>query len=243
MIEPAWTFDWPLQDKVGALMTTRVGGLSASPYDSNNLGIYVGDKRAADNRLQLKVKHQLPSEPLWLKQVHGVQCLHAKELSNESEADAVWTDAPEQVLAIQTADCLPVVFASEDGKVVAAAHAGWRGLAHGVLENTLSALPVAANKVHCCLGVAIGPCCFEVGAEVRAAFVDQNKQNAEAFTQCANGKWLADLYLLARYKLQRAGVAAVYGGGACSACDHQRFFSYRRDGGTTGRMATLVWRR
>lgn len=222
-------------------MTCREGGLSQPPYDSNNVGIYVGDAQAQANRLRLVDELQLPNQPLWLKQVHGVECVRAQGLSNESEADAVWTDIPGQVLAIQTADCLPVLFADRQGKAVAAAHAGWRGLAGGVLENTLAAMPVEAADVVCWMGAAIGPCCFEVGAEVRSAFVVANPADVRAFTVSAKDKWLSDLYQLAELRLQRAGVTSIFGEGLCAACDSERFFSYRRDNGVTGRMAALIW--
>lgn len=234
--------NWPLQGGVGALMTCRTGGASQPPYRSNNLGLYVGDAHTELNRRQLLHRYRLPSEPLWLKQVHAVGCSDARGLAAESEVDAVWTSQPGQVLAIQTADCLPVLFADRQGQVVAAAHAGWRGLLGGVLEHTLAAMPVQAAEVYCWLGAAIGPCCFEVGEEVRAAFVDAHSCDKRGFTAAAGGRWMADLYLLARRRLEGAGVVGVYGGGLCTACDSQRFFSYRRDQGVTGRMATLVWR-
>lgn len=222
-------------------MTCREGGLSQPPYDSNNVGIYVGDAQAQANRLRLVDELQLPKQPLWLKQVHGVECVHAQGLSNEAEADAVWTNTPGQVLVIQTADCLPVLFADRQGKTVAAAHAGWRGLAGGVLENTLAQMAVDPADVICWLGAAIGPCCFEVGAEVRAAFIDQNPTDAIAFKEGGKGKWFADLYQLAKQRLHRAGVTQVFGGDLCASCDNKRFFSYRRDKGVTGRMASLIW--
>ena len=223
------------------MMTSRKGGLSQPPYDSNNVGIYVGDPQAQANRLRLVEELHLPNHPLWLKQVHGLECVYAQGLSNETEADAVWTDIPGQVLAIQTADCLPVLFAERNGQAVAAAHAGWRGLAGGVLENTLAQMPVKPADVSCWLGAAIGPCCFEVGAEVRAAFIDQNPTDAIAFTEGTPGKWFADLYLLAKQRLHRAGVTQIYGDDQCASCDSERFFSYRRDKGVTGRMASLIW--
>lgn len=237
----ALSADWPLTDWVGALMTTRAGGASAAPFGSNNLGIYVGDVQASHNRDGLQALLALPGEPLWLRQVHGTDCLYGPETVQEAECDAVWTDKPHQVLAVQTADCLPVLFAGREGRAVAAAHAGWRGLRAGVLENTLASLPVPASEVMCWLGVSIGACCFEVGAEVRTAFVAEDPAAAAAFRAGQDGKWMADLYALARLRLQRAGVAGVWGGGACTSCDAEQFFSYRRDAGQTGRMATLVW--
>lgn len=222
-------------------MTCREGGLSQPPYDSHNVGVYVGDTQAQANRLRLVDKLQLPGQPLWLKQVHGVECVHAQGLRDEAEADAVWTDTPGQVLAIQTADCLPVLFVERQAKTIAAAHAGWRGLAGGVLENTLAQMSVDPVDVSCWLGAAIGPCCFEVGEEVRAAFINQNPTDAIAFTEGAKDKWLADLYQLAKLRLRRAGVTQIFGGDLCAACDSKRFFSYRRDKGVTGRMASLIW--
>lgn len=243
MTAPCLRPEWPPVEHVGAAMTLRAGGLSPAPFDSNNLGLYVGDARAADNRRQLAAALALPAEPLWLRQVHGTACPPAQALAPEAEADATWSERPGQVLAVQTADCLPVLFAAAGGRAVAAAHAGWRGLLDGVLENTLAAMPVAAADVHCWLGAAIGPCCFEVGDEVRAAFAARGDDVAVAFVETGRGKWLADLYALARGRLHAAGVRSIHGGGLCTACDRERFFSYRRDGGQTGRMATLIWRR
>ncbi len=232
--------DWPVTNRVGAMMTSRLGGRSESPFDSNNLRIYVGDEAAEKNRRALRTSLNLPGEPLWLQQVHGTECVSA-DTAGETQADAAWTDQPGRVIAIQTADCLPVLFADRDGRAVAAAHAGWRGLCDGVLESTLASLPVPANDVHCWLGVSIGACCFEVGAEVRAAFVARHRDHADAFQPGDGDKWMADLYQLARLSLQRAGVAGVWGGVGCTACEVDRYFSYRRDKGATGRMASLIW--
>ncbi len=233
--------NWSLTTDVNALMTCRQGGKSAGGYQSNNLGIYVGDEHAPDNRRALVETLKLPNEPLWLKQVHGTACHYAAGLKKEFQSDAVWTDVPGQVLAIQTADCLPVVFADKNASVVAAAHAGWRGLAGGVLENTLAAMPVKPEQIHVWLGAAIGPCCFEVGDEVRSAFVDEHPEDSTAFVPATGGKWMADLYQLARARLYRHGVTTVAGESACTSCELQRYYSYRRDAGLTGRMATLIW--
>lgn len=236
--------DWPLPPGIHALTTTREGGVSVGPYASLNLGDHVGDDpvAVAANRHRLAV--QLPASPVWLRQVHGTAVYRLSAgLSPEApapEADAAWTDAPARVCAIMTADCLPVLLASADGRAVGAAHAGWRGLQAGVLDAVVAAMGGGAGLT-AWLGPAIGPQAFEVGDEVRAAFVAVDGGAAVAFVAASPGKWLADLALLARRRLHRAGVAAVYGGGECTFRDASRYFSYRRDG-VTGRMATLIWR-
>ena len=231
--------DWPAPAQVRTLQTLRGGGCSRAPWDSFNLGDHVGDDPAmvAANRAALRVN--LPAEPLWLKQVHGALAVDA---SNPAaiEADASFTRQSGTVCAVMTADCLPVLFCDHAGTVVAAAHAGWRGLAGGVLEATLAAMAVPADQVLAWLGPAIGPSAFEVGDEVRAAFLVDDPASAAAFVAHAPGKWLADIYALARRRLQRAGVHAIHGGDVCTVTESERFFSYRRDG-ITGRMATLIW--
>lgn len=232
------TPNWPAPPNVRALITTRTGGVSHGPYASMNPADHVGDdpQAVAANRALLRA--QLPGEPFWLKQVHGDAVAEAG--SGPVEADACIARAAKQVCAVLTADCLPVLFAASDGSVVAAAHAGWRGLCAGVLERTVAAMGVPGPQVLAYLGPAIGPRAFEVGPEVREAFMAQDASAAAAFAPQANGKYLADLYLLARRRLGLAGVTQVYGGGECTYSDAERFFSYRRDG-ATGRMAALVW--
>ena len=232
--------DWPAPANVRALQTLRTGGCSPAPWDSFNLGDHVGDDfpRVAANRAALRAL--LPADPLWLKQVHGTAVVDAGFSARTVEADAAFVRQPGRVCAVMTADCLPVLFCDRAGSVVAAAHAGWRGLAAGVLEATISEMGVAAAELMAWLGPAIGPQRFEVGDEVRAAFLVHDRAVESAFVPQDQGKWLADIYQLARQRLQVAGVASICGGDCCTVSDPSRFFSYRRDG-VTGRMATLIW--
>lgn len=231
--------DWPAPPTVQAVSTTRLGGVSRMPYDSFNLGSRTGDDPAAvaENRRRLRIELGLPAEPSWLRQVHGARCLRAGS-AQDAEADASWTDRPGGVCAVQTADCLPVLLCRRDGSAVAAVHAGWRGLAAGVIESAASNLGEGERMAW--LGPAIGPDSFEVGAELREAFLARHTENAAAFRPQAGGKWLCDLYGLARLALRRVGIEAIYGGGADTLADPARFYSYRRER-TTGRMATLIW--
>lgn len=231
--------DWPAPPSVKSLMTTREGGASGAPWASFNLGDHVGDDpaRVAANRARLR--ERLPAEPGWLRQVHSARVVELGRDAN-LEADASFTREQEQVCAVLTADCLPVLFCDRAGSVVAAAHAGWRGLAGGVLEATVAAMRVDPGEILAWMGAAIGPAAFEVGDEVRGNFVGQHPEAASAFVPHGPGKWLADLYRLARVRLESAGVRAVYGGGRCTFSEKEVFFSYRRDG-VTGRMASLVW--
>ena len=243
MIEPQFILpDWPAPANVRAAVTTRIGGVSHAPYDSFNLATHVGDDPAAvrANRASLRSALALPSEPLWLKQVHGITVVDAAQGGVEPEADGAYATQPGAVCVVLTADCLPVLLCNRAGTKVAALHAGWRGLAGGVIEAGVRALGVPGSELLAWLGPAIGPQAFEVGPEVRAAFVQQDAQAAQAFRAAREGKYLADIYLLARQRLQRLGVAAVYGGGFCTVTDSTRFFSYRRDG-ACGRMAALIW--
>ena len=234
--------DWPAPANVKALITTRSGGVSLGPYASMNPAGHVGDDTQAVLRNRALLRAHLPQEPHWLQQVHGTQVLQVTlDARDALEADAAVTDIPNQVCAVLTADCLPVLFCAEDGSAVAVAHAGWRGLAAGVLERAVQAMALPGARVLAYLGPAIGPRAFEVGAEVRAAFMAVESQAAQAF-QAIEGsdKYLADLYLLARQRLAHAGVVRVYGGDFCTYSEPERFFSYRRDG-ATGRMAALMW--
>jgi YfiH family protein len=232
--------DWPAPANVRALQTLRSGGCSPAPWNSFNLGDHVGDDPAhvAANRAALRA--HLPAEPLWLQQVHGNATVEAKKWPKSKTADASYSQQPGAVCAVMTADCLPVLFCDRAGTVVAAAHAGWRGLAGGVLEATIAGMAVPANQLLAWLGPAIGPQCFEVGDEVRTAFVADDAGAAACFVAKVPGKWLADIYELARRRLQRAGVVAICGGDRCTVSEPERFFSYRRDG-VTGRQATLIW--
>ncbi|GGU72085.1 laccase domain protein [Pseudomonas laurentiana] len=231
--------DWPAPAVVKACVTTRAGGVSQAPYDSLNLGDHVGDEPAAvaENRQRLTAEYAI--QPAWLKQVHGVVVAHA-DPGVIAEADASWTDTPVVACTVMTADCLPALFCDRAGTRVAAAHAGWRGLANGVLEATLDSLQVDPRDVLVWLGPAIGPAAFEVGAEVRDAFMATHPETAQAFVPGDKpGKYMADIYALARLRLAARGVTAVYGGGFCTFND-PRFYSYRRNPGT-GRFASLVW--
>ncbi|MGG7647493.1 peptidoglycan editing factor PgeF [Pseudomonas sp. ES4] len=231
--------DWPAPAGVKACVTTRAGGVSLAPFDSLNLGDHVDDspETVAENRRRLTDHFSI--QPAWLKQVHGIAVAHA-DPSLTATADASWTATPGIACTAMTADCLPALFCDRVGTRVAAAHAGWRGLAAGVLEATLDSLAVPPEEVLVWLGPAIGPQAFEVGPEVREIFVEQLPEAAKAFVPSQNaGKFMADIYELARLRLATRGVTAVYGGGFCTVTD-PRFFSYRRSP-RTGRFASLVW--
>jgi YfiH family protein len=235
--------------RIGALSTTRGGGVSHAPYDDGmgggglNLGMHVGDRPEDVLRNRALLRASLPGEPAWLTQVHGTTVLDAAKVADAPEADAcIATDAG-VVCAVQTADCLPVLFCDARAAVIGAAHAGWRGLAGGVLENTIARMRSAgAGEIFAWMGPAIGPACFEVGPEVFAIFTARNAamQNTFAPVQDRPGKYFADIYALARSVLESAGVVHVSGGGLCTFTDDRRFYSYRRDK-TTGRMASLIW--
>jgi len=216
--------------------------MSQKPYDTFNLASHVGDdpRAVAANRAHLREALKLPAEPVWLKQVHGVQVVDVTNAGNEPEADGSYASKPGAMCAVLTADCLPVLLCDRQGAKVAALHAGWRGLAGGVIEAGVKALNVPGGELLVWLGPAIGPETLEVGEEVCAAFVRLDPAAERAFRQQAGGKFLADIYLLARQRLAALGVTAVYGGGMCTVRDRERFYSYRRDG-ATGRMASLIW--
>lgn len=231
--------DWPAPGRVKACVTTRVGGVSLAPFDSLNLGDHVGDDPAAVAENRRRLTDHFAITPAWLQQVHGIAVVEA-DPTQVATADASWTATPGIACAAMTADCLPVLFCNRAGTRVAAAHAGWRGLVSGVLEATLDSLAVPADEVLAWLGPAIDPQAFEVGPEVREAFIAQLPQAAQAFVPSHNaGKFLADIYALARLRLATRGVTAVYGGGLCTVTD-PRFFSYRRNP-RTGRFASLIW--
>lgn len=232
--------DWPAPANVRALSTTRTGGVSAGPYASLNLGDHVGDDPAAVAENRARIRRHLPAEPLWLKQVHLANVADADRASGVPEADASVARSKGKVCAVLTADCLPLLLCDRAGTVVAAAHAGWRGLAGGVIEATVKSMAVSPNAVLAWLGPAIGPSAFEVGGEVREAFLAFDPAAEAAFVAKGGGKWLADIFLLARQRLAKLGVNSVHGGGQCTFTDSQRFYSYRRDG-ATGRMASLAW--
>ncbi|MBT9540340.1 peptidoglycan editing factor PgeF [Thiobacillus sp.] len=230
--------DWPAPPHVKSRMTTREGGVSGAPWTAFNLGDHVGDDMAHVAANRARLRQQLPSEPGWLKQIHSAKVVEAG--AGVPEADASFTRQAGSVSVVLTADCLPVLFCDRAGSVVAAAHAGWRGLADGVLEATVAAMQVPSGEILAWMGAAIGPQVFEVGDEVRQAFVARHPEAAHAFIPHAPGKWLADIYQLARIRLNHVGVQAVYGGGRCTYTETDSFFSYRRDG-VTGRMASLIW--
>lgn len=247
MADPGWLeADWPAPPGVRAGTVLRCAdGVSAPPFGPMNLGAHCGDDPAAvrENRHRLRPWLRLPGEPAWLKQVHGtaVARIGPADFEAPPEADAAVTDLPGRVLAILSADCLPVVFATRDGAEIAAAHAGWRGLAAGVLEATVAAMRAPPDQVLAWLGPAAGPERYEVGDEVRKAFVAADPAAAAAFVPTRPGHWRMDLFALARRRLARAGLAEVHGGGQCTISDEARFHSHRRDG-RGGRLATLVWK-
>ncbi len=231
--------DWPAPARVKTCVTTRAGGVSLAPYDSLNLGEHVGDEPVAVAKNRQRLLSQLGCKPAWLCQVHGVAVVEATP-DQVAEADASWTATPGIACAVMTADCLPALFCDRAGSRVAAAHAGWRGLAAGVLEATLDTLAIAPEDTLVWLGPAIGPQAFEVGAEVREAFLSQHAQAEQAFSASHNpGRYMADIYQLARIRLAARGVTAIYGGDFCTYND-PRFYSYRR-AAQTGRFASLIW--
>lgn len=239
-MRPEWiTPDWPAPERVKACMTTRQGGVSLAPYARFNPATHVGDDPAAVAENRRLLRAMLPSEPLWLNQVHGSGVARFPA-SGIPEADAAVARETGQVCVVLTADCLPVLFCDLEGTVVAAAHAGWRGLAGGVLERTLEAMAVPPHRVMAWLGAAIGPDAFEVGPEVRDVFAVQHPDAARAFRPGQGDRLWADIYALARLRLAAAGVERVYGGGLCTLTDSERFYSFRREG-RTGRMASLIW--
>jgi polyphenol oxidase len=260
------TPDWPAPPGVRAAFTLRTGGVSVAPYDSLNLGASIGDspEAVAENRRRVRERLGLPGEPIWLEQVHGVGVvelgsgapgsraagptaladatsggpLASPALPPTGDASVAWEAG--NVCAIRVADCMPVLFAARDGSAVAAAHAGWRGLAGGVLETTVRRLGIPASQLIAWMGPAIGPANFEVGDEVRAAFTATDVDAASAFVANARGRWQCDLYALARRRLTAIGVSGIYGSGWCTFAESERFFSYRRSG-QCGRMAALIW--
>ena len=259
--------DWPAPAKVRAVSTTRLGGVSTGVYASLNLGLHVGDvvESVAENRRRLCAELDLHKQPRWLKQMHGAHVATIGHLKNplsptaagergrvrgsaqatqagnlDATADAAITQSTDAACVIMTADCLPVLFCERTGRTVAAAHAGWRGLAAGVLEATVAAMRAPAEDILAWLGPAIGALAYEVGDEVHTALVRAQADAEQAFEPARPGKWMCDLYLIASQRLRRAGVHRIYGGGFCTYADRERFFSYRRDG-ECGRMATLIW--
>jgi YfiH family protein len=243
------TPEWPAPPNVRAAFTLRSGGVSGPPFDTLNLGAHVGDdpQAVAQNRRLLDVALRLPVEPAWMEQVHGIEVLDLDQPRSSvrtaglAGADASFTRRQGRVCVVQVADCLPVLLSARDGSVVAAVHAGWRGLAAGVLEATVRDLAIDPGMLIAWLGPAIGPARFEVGDEVRRAFLAHDAAASSAFIANARGRWQCDLAALARARLAALGITAVFGGNWCTYTDALRFFSYRRDG-RCGRMAALIWR-
>lgn len=233
--------DWPVKSSIHAATSLRSGGVSQSPFDSFNLALHVNDdpEKVYQNRQLLSKMLQLPAEPIWLEQVHGHQAIKAEQGGSIKKADASYTGKANIVCAVLTADCLPILLASHDGAKIAAIHAGWRGLLSGVIANTINA--IGTINITAWLGPAIGANCFEVGKEVKDAFVNKSAKFNAAFTEKDKNKYLADIYKLATIELASVGIKQIYGGNFCTVTDKELFYSYRRDG-ETGRMATLIWR-
>ena len=238
------TPNWPAPRNIRCITTTRMGGHSKKEYASLNLGGHVQDdfNNVEKNRALVKEDLQLPNDPVWLEQVHGSKVLElGNTMPKNNTYDAAYTKEANIVCAVLTADCLPVAFCDQAGEHIAVAHAGWRGLVNGVLENTLQAMPVENNRIMCWLGPAIRPDKFEVGEEVLEQFVSIDKQNQNSFIEKSNGKYLANIYQLAKNILAKYNIQEVYGGEHCTFSESDTFYSYRRDG-ETGRMTTLIWK-
>ena len=241
MTKPGWiAADWPAPAHVKAGTTTREGGVSKGHYTSFNLAQHVDDDISAvlQNRRYLAELLGLSSEPQWLTQVHG--CDVSTTENPLTEADAKVTSGTDEVCVVMTADCLPVLFCDHAGTCVAAAHAGWRGLASGVIEHTLENMPANRDQILAWLGPAIGPEAFEVGSEVKNVFLKKSTDFDVAFKPSSKDKWLMDIYQAARIQLKQLGVENVYGGDFCTYTDVKRFYSFRREK-QTGRMASLIW--
>ncbi|RVU86270.1 peptidoglycan editing factor PgeF [Leucothrix sargassi] len=238
------TPNWPAPANVKAVMTTRKGGFSQAPFDSMNLGDHVSDDPlvVSKNRSKLMADLQLPNRPVWLTQVHGTNVVSYGTAKDHDEADAIIGSHAGDVCAIMTADCLPVIFCDRSGNEIAAAHAGWRGLAASVLEQTMDRMHFENKDILVWMGAAISQSAFEVGDEVKEVFIADNPDAQRAFKAHTEGKWLADIYQLARMRLIQAGVQPenIYGGEHCTYTDTENFYSYRREN-RTGRMATLIW--
>ncbi|WP_036303533.1 peptidoglycan editing factor PgeF [Methylotenera sp. L2L1] len=242
------TPNWPAPVNVKALQTTRIGGVSVAPYSSLNLGAHVQDDPLAVTKNRQLLSPYLPSEPVWVNQVHGVDVIDATTSTCLQNADASFTTKPNVVCVTMTADCLPVLLCDKKGTIVAAVHAGWRGLCDGVIEAAVNKMQVSPSDVLVWLGPAIGPDAFEVGGDVREQFIEKDSQAALAFksigNQNADDKWLCNLYLLAKQRLNNIGVTALYGASVnedfCTYTDEAHFFSFRRDN-VTGRMASMIW--
>lgn len=236
---------WQAPSNIHAFTTTRTGGVSVAPFDSLNLGDHVQDDptAVAENRKRLVIEKNLPNSPLYLTQTHSTRVLRLPYEGDDLEADATYTNQPNQVCLVMTADCLPVIFTSKDGKEVAAAHAGWRGLCDGILENTVKEFECEPNEIiaHLCPGISQKA--FQVGKEVIDQFCEFDPQAIEAFIEdkSTSGKFLGNLYQIATQRLNKLGITEITGGDHCTYTEEDKFFSYRRNG-KTGRIATLIWR-
>ena len=235
------TPDWPVAEHIHAASTLRTGGVSLAEFSSLNPAEHVNDRpeHVLENRQYIRNMLVLPAEPAWLKQTHSTQVVCAEQVVASTEADASYTTKKNVVCTVLTADCLPVLLCDQQGTTIAAIHGGWRGLLNGIIENALVKMP--NTEILAWLGPAIGAQCFQVGDDVRNAFITKSGQFSSAFKQQEKGKYLADIYQIARILLNNAGVTQIYGGDFCTVTDRERFFSYRRDG-QTGRMATLIWK-
>lgn len=235
--------DWPAPASIRAAATTRQGGVSTGAYASLNLNYGNGDRLDAvtENRRRVYQALDIPA-PIWLQQVHGATVVDAASLSESVAADSCYSRQPQRVCGVQTADCLPVLFCDQAATVVAAAHAGWRGLVRGVLPATVQAMACPPSQLLAWLGPAIGPHAFEVGPEVRTAFLALDPANTACFRPGRDDRWWADLYALARQQLRSLGVTAIYGGDRCTFSESEWFFSYRRDGQHSGRLASFILR-
>lgn len=242
MADPFILPDWPAPNTVKAVSTTRQGGFSLPPFDSLNLGLHVGDSdtRVEKNRNDLIETAQLPESPRWLNQVHGTTVTTASTWQFGDEADAMISEQMNQVCVIMTADCLPILLCNQKGDMVVAIHAGWRSLAAGIIEKTLLKFDCNPQEIMAWFGPAIGPMKFEVGTDVYHAFTQYSEQAQQAFVQTDATHYLADIYLLAKQRLNAQNIHALFGGDFCTVSEPARFFSYRRDG-VTGRMASMIW--
>lgn len=234
--------DWPISNKIFAGCTTRAGGLSHAPYDSFNLAMHVGDNPTdvQANRELLQKQFSLPQKPCWLTQTHSTRVVNLNDYTENVDADASFTTTPGKICVVMTADCLPLLITNKDANVVAAIHAGWRGLADGIITTTLKALAIPGQDLYVWLGPAISANAFEVGIQVREAFANNHFDVQTHFKAMPNGQWLADLYGLAKDNLQELGVRHIYGGDHCTYTESELFFSFRRDN-RCGRMASFIY--
>jgi len=236
--------NWNAPKNIIAFSTTRLGGVSKAPYHSLNLGAHCGDRteHVEINRQRLIDTHRLPAQPAWLQQIHSNIAVKIDEAYQTCQADASYTDLSNTVCAILTADCLPILLSAKDGSQIAAIHAGWRGLANNIIEHTVKKLSIAPEKLLVWLGPAISQTAYRVGNDMREAFITENTAAEAAFIAADANHWYADLSLLARQRLHALHIDAVYGGDFCTYTQDDLFYSYRRDGKNSGRIASLIYR-